>query len=164
MVSILTWAFSAPDYRFACGSLVSIALLTLVLFIDNNKERCLAKAGNITLLLFTIAMIVLSAKRTHNFHAYLITFSDKEDTKALSSIINTPYSTVDQAKRCGFYPNYLPYKMDSVTVFVSSDLNGRCYDKFPAVASDEALTKKFQPISSIEVRGSSLQDGFRSKK
>lgn len=163
LISTLAWIASAPDYRFACGILVSIAFLTLVLLFG-TKERKLPKAGNLALLFFTVAMLGLSAKRTHNYYALLSTFEDREGVKPLSSILYTPYSSGDQAKRRKFFPAYIPHQMGEVTIFISTDPDGRCYDKLPAVPDDNILPTKFQPISKIEARGNSLRDGFRPKR
>lgn len=164
MASIVAWFVSAPDYRFACGSLISIAFFSLVLLFDNGKEKLLPKAGNIVLLFFTLIIMGLSVKRTHNHYALLSTFEDREGVKPLISVIYTPYSSDDQAKRRKFYPDYLPYKMNTISILISTDPSGRCYDKFPAVASDESEATKLQSIHSIEARGNSLRDGFRPKK
>ena len=58
-------------------------------------------------------------------------------------------------------------QINNIDFYISLDESGRSFDQFPSsVVSTPIMlcTKKFTPIEALELRGSSLQEGFRSKK
>lgn len=163
VVCVLIWLFSAPSYRFISGILMGVSFLSLIL-IFSGKDKRYPKVAMIVSLLFSGTLLFLAIKRTHNFYSMFHLAEERAGVRNASSILLLPYNALEQAKARGNYPEFTEYKMNGITIYISSDEIGRAYDKLPGVAKQNAEAKRFQPITTVEPIGTTLKEGFRPKK
>lgn len=169
-VGIIFWWYSAKDFRFGSGVIISTLLITFVLLVGNIRKRIVAKSiytGTIILMLtFSLYWTTcwLNDKRFDNDHPH---------KRSLYSVIISPldpcytYQLVDHE----FVQNE-ELNIGSITVYMkdrSPRTNLVYLEKLLSVAKIDFKDEGFQcgrilDISSIETRGNSIEDGFRAKR
>lgn len=164
LIYILYWYALAPDFRFANGAFFGMTFLIVSLFISEQKYY--RKQANVVILLFASLMLLTSFKRIFNYYQLLYPVSTKEGRTPFYSALYMPYSSKDQAEARHIPQEYSEYEMGEITLYITSDtLQGICYDVLPATSLEPLKKHTRGPdISTIEARGSTLQDGFRPKK
>ena len=153
LVSILVWAIGGPDIRFIAGILCSVIFTGGILFLKSSRLPLLGKTIS---FLFVIGIFTWNSYNLYNFD------TQTYNSQIISHIAYKPYSVIDQKKKQGIdvEKNFAPYPLnESITIMVNSNLS---YDIFPSTIY--STYAKFLPIDCLEARGSSLQDGFRTKE
>jgi uncharacterized MnhB-related membrane protein len=157
------WLLSAPDVRFASGIICGTTFF-IINFICGKRHMHFPRLGSI---MFYCTIIILSAISVNRSVRYNKKVSDNYLAGGLyerKDIFIKPYSSIDQNY---LYPsNYEEVKMNGLTVYLTKDLN--LFGKIPRVKdiSSKIIAPhgKLQGIITIEARGNTLQEGFRTKK
>lgn len=151
---------SAPDFRFIFGYILAGILLSFAILYD-NKNIIFPKSGKYTISLIVLFLCIISA---HKFDVA---------TKRIGATFNTPIDFLAlyhhrSSKNIG---DFKEYNIDGMTIYLSArKMDNRTYDLLPATAEGgipfglPSGGLKIQNISTIEPRGKTLQDGFRTKK
>lgn len=163
LITILCLIFgiiSAPDFRFIFGYILANILLSSAILFD-DKKISFSKSGRYITCLFVLSLCIISI---HKFNVA---------TKRIGATFN---NTIDflalyhhrSSKNIG---EFKEYKMGEITVYLSArKMDNRTFDLLPATAEGGipfGLPNgglKIQNIKTIEPRGKTLQDGFRTKK
>jgi hypothetical protein len=164
LVYTVLWYFLAPSFRFANGALFGMSFLVVSLFIP--KEKYCPKMHLPIMSLCILLLFLSSFKRTYNFYKLLYPVSLKEGRTPFYSALYIPYSSIHQAEARHNPQEFSEYKMGNhVVIFVSNNTRqGICYDIFPATSSGRLSAHTRSPgIETIELRGKTLQEGFRPK-
>lgn len=162
-VSILCILFvivTAPDFRFANGYIIGSLFLFwyVLLSLFNREKQSIPKLG-------TAIMIA--------FLALLFVFVFIEDRKSIKSL-DIKFCKEDLVKMAIVQEKYFldidckEYSLGNFHILVT-DWDTRTFDLFPATNSggipfDYFRGDKLQDVRTIEARGESLNDGFRTKK
>jgi len=163
IIGIIFNMASAPDFRFMYGYIWGGAFLHIFIFLHIIKKQSFVfKNGNIILLLFALFMGYASFK----MRLLLVSYIYEKDKNKLKTIIYTP---LPHPRSYESEKKFDTYKMGPFDIFVTVDENGRTFDKLPATnPTGLPFTpfdgNKIQNIKTVENRGNSLQDGFRTKK
>lgn len=153
LLSIFIWAVGGPDTRFIVGVLCAVIFTGGILFLKSTRLPLLGKT---TSFLFVIGIFTWNSYNLHSFE------TQTYNSHIISHIVYKPYSVIDQKKTQGIdvEKDFTPYPLNNgVTIMVNSNLS---YDIFPSTIY--STYAKFLPIDCLEARGSSLQDGFRTKE
>ncbi len=160
---IVYWYLVAPDFRFVGGVMFGLVGLTICLFFSENKsEKNILK--KIVVLGLTVLSFLVFGKQMYYYAGYVDLRNDKPQ---LYSLLIMPYnSQLLVEKMQGWEIEYEPLDIGNGVIIYTTDHESACtFDKLPATSSIVGgLHKKFQDISSIEARGTSLQEGFRAKE
>lgn len=153
LLSIFIWAVGGPDIRFIVGVLCAVIFTGGILFLKSTRLPLLGKT---TSFLFVIGIFTWNSYNLHSFE------TQTYNSHIISHIIYKPYSVIDQKKTQGIdvEKDFTPYPLNNgITIMVNTNLS---YDIFPSTIYNTYA--KFLPIDCLEARGSSLQDGFRTKE
>ncbi len=107
-------------------------------------------------------MFLISTKRIYNY--YLSNKLDESKTKneLVQSLFIKPYSAFSQAEQLMNFQGFSKFKMQDITFYMANEKElGVVYDIIPATSR---YRFRYQPIETIELRGTTLQEGFRPKK
>lgn len=157
LFSIVFWAISAPDFRFISGVMYAMFFCVLVLLFPSLAQRTFSRFGKYFICLFVLMLLLTSFKRTFNYYHKL-----KEHPGAYprSVVWYKQYSAQAQESK--------PIPFDSVVYngvkfYLSLDGMGKTYDKLPASVKvvKDSLTPKYMPLEALEMRGTTLKEGFR---
>ncbi|NDV68219.1 hypothetical protein [Dysgonomonas sp. 25] len=173
LLSIIFWHLSAPDFRFAYGHLYGTAFLGIIFFLSliRKEQTIFPKSGMIVTAFVVIALLLSSAKNTLTTGNTITEMAGQTTKEAFTERLikpsqhqdYIPYMT-DPAKKP------VPYQMGEVTIYVTP--KGQKEDNFDVIpAADyrglphtDFLGYKLQNIKTIESRGNTIQDGFRTKE
>jgi hypothetical protein len=151
---ILYWYISAPDYRFSNGFIWGTIFITVIIMLNKKEEiNFWNKYGSITFMIATTLIFLLSIKNT--FNLYHSTTPDK-----LNTIYIYPYSS-------GTLSNVEVYKINDDSAFYLTDEIEGSNNEFPVIVRsglpDLFYRNKIQNYKTVEMRGTSFKDGFRTK-
>lgn len=156
LLCIIFGIISAPDFRFINGYIFGCTFIVYyILFLIFKQNNLffprLGKTIASVYLLLTVLFVISN-----------VYFSQKLDGKDLLKTCYLP-------KRDKPEIEYTKYQLGSIPIYLSDDEYARVFDLFPATSSkglpfEPFMGYKIQSIKTIEPRGNSFQDGFRTKK
>lgn len=166
---LLVWYKGGPDPRFVGGVLFALIYFLLFVLLSSKEEKKMPRIGVLAVIAFTGFMVVWSVKRTDRFINMFNIRQSTTNTRPLSDILVKQYPYKELLRSRGWYKDeFLPMTLDNgITIYVSKSPEvpqGRfvCFETyFPCIILKEDEYSKYQDISEIEVRGTSLQDGFK---
>ncbi|MDR2955295.1 MAG: hypothetical protein LBV43_09460 [Prevotella sp.] len=147
--SILLSLINAPDFRFVNGFILGNMLILCVIIFEDKKSYFI-KSGKYIAATFVLCIFAIT----------MVTNELKGDASLLLKPqgASTAYSGVTE------------YPLGSVTILITDDPHYRTFYTLPCSTLEECLPfrantgDKLQDLRTIEARGESLQDGFRTKK
>lgn len=166
MIYLIYWYILAPDPRFANGAYLGLDFLLISLLLSNNIKKY-PKFGKLLIPIFALTLLLTSFKRTYNYYKLLYPTSIKEGRVSLKTIFYKPYSSKSQSEaRRVPQGEFTIYKLGDLDIYITPDWNrGATYDMLPSTSLEALrIPLKYQPLKTIEARGTTLQEGFRPKK
>ena len=168
---VLIWYKGGPDPRFLGGVLFAFVFFTAFLLLSTKEERCFRWVGMMFLSVFMCLMIIWPVTRTIRFYDMFGLWNKKEGVRPASDALVKQYPYRELLKSRRFYiDEFLPYQLsNTITIYSSKSPeipNGRfvCFDApFPCIVLKADNPMKYQYISNIEPKGTTIQDGFRPK-
>lgn len=159
------WFMSAPDFRFALGSILGMIFLIsyMILSIKNKESVCIPKTGSRIFLAISVLVLCLSINRTVNFTKFLTLIPASDERPPLYIVLYEPYSSKYQIKVKDISTEFSEYKSNGVCIYVSEDVAGRSFDKIPCM-NKFIYTDELKNTEIIEARGKSIYNGFRVKE
>ncbi|MGA7604277.1 MAG: hypothetical protein WCA79_00010, partial [Anaerolineales bacterium] len=132
-VGIFFWLFTAPTFRFGYAYLFACIVLASALIIFRFKSVKRNSSATVSLSLVVFAVL---------FQVYILTTTVGLSTLSQRALLPSDY-----------YPsNVLPCPIGNTTFYCAQKLGLCNYEAFPCIP---------KPQANVELRGSSLQDGFR---
>lgn len=163
------WFFFAHDFRFGSGYVFTAIFLGVVSVI-NNRNWIFPSLSMIAITLLISWMTIFSARSASYYWDYLNRY-ELSIIERFARMIKTPYNVKDKMTEVKMSENiidsysFTPYKLnDAVSINISSYHCGWCFDSIPAIP-DINIVPEFwtaRKPESIEARGNSLKDGFRT--
>lgn len=154
--TLLYWFFSARDYRFVYGVLLSVILFCSFILFPNYKLN--KSVAYVVLSIITIVSLVFSVNWSRQYYMQI----EKYEKYPFGRMLYTPYLISDKLRNFD-YSKLEPYHINENTVIYISRYYGGCsYTILPTVAVFESDSKA-QDIKTVEMRGDSLQEGFSTK-
>lgn len=147
-IAMLLCFANAPDFRFFNGFIFGNALVACLIILDNSRRKIQFANKGIYIACVAVAAVFVTAKA--------ITPLDAICELSVKPIGSAPYDDVEE------------YKLGDVTILLTNDSRFRSFYTLPCT-SKEGLPfnpyrgYKLQSIETIEARGRSLQEGFRTK-
>lgn len=171
LICILFWYVSARDFRFASGYLLGCSLLTVFLATQLWNRRAVLRMKLKKRLVFILitAMVMISLfKNNQAFKLFIRPNTDLLTKDLYISKLFNIYTDPD-IKKNGYYSKMEKYNMGDVVIFLSPHYGYFGDDLLPATYKGglpfDSFTKdKIQSIETVECRGKTIQDGFRTKK
>lgn len=171
LATLCLWFSGGPDPRFLGGILFAVMYFDLFILLARAKEKKCRRIGIIILSMFTLIMAYWPITRTDRFIDMFHLSNDNKRARPIWSIIYKQYPYRELLKSWNAYEDkFTPYQLGNLTIYTSRSPeipNGRfvCFDSpFPCTVFKADDLSKYQDITTIEARGNSLQDGFRSKE
>jgi len=162
LVCILSGMILAPDLRFSSGYIFGAAFFVFNLIIVSvKKERFPAPKTGKAMLVFTLlSFMLITIDKYQRIPAYF-RFS-ATSPGFVKSIAVHPWQAKPQRE-------YTPYRMENITVYLTHKYDVRTFDTLPSanpmgIPFQPFTGNKVQNIKTVEARGESIQDGFRTKK
>lgn len=143
LAAYLFWMIMAPDIRFALGILCGVIAIPIYLFADRYKIKISHKYVNYIGISYIALISIIS---------YRYFYSIKDPQKSYSSIIYKPQG-MELLRKETVYTIYAPVTINNLRLYIP--LSG-CIDCELPCSRDY--------IDNIEMRGPTLQEGFRGKK
>ncbi len=172
LATVGLWYVGGPDPRFIGGILFAILYYIVYLLFSTSKEKYFSRCGLLLVCSFSVLMIYWAISRSIKFYNMFDIGTPKVNSRPLSDILVRQYPYRELLKSGGLYIyKFVPYTLkNGCVIYISKSPeipNGRfvCFeDPFPGTVLKADEYSKYQDISTIEPRGESLQDGFRSKQ
>jgi len=139
----LFWAFMAPDERFGFGFIVIAALAPFMLFNIEVKNKIWLKVPQILLLVFFVYSIQKGFKLIEKHRS----------DRTYISFLYEPQS-IEFVKNYASTHGFRSYRLDDIIIYTPI-LSQRCFD--------HELPCAVEYTNNIEMRGKSIEDGFRPK-
>ncbi|GAB6008322.1 LIC_10190 family membrane protein [Dysgonomonas reticulitermitis] len=157
------WLLSAPDVRFASGIICGTTFF-IISFICGKRHIHFARLGSIMFYCTIITLSVISINRSIGYNKKISENHLAGNLYEIKDLLIRPFSSIDQTV---VHPsNYVKSEMNGLTIYLTKDVN--LFDKFPRFKDISpkiiAPHGKLQGIITIEARGNTLQEGFRTKK
>ena len=153
-IAVIFWFLSAPDFRFAYGFILPFCIIPFYLFIDILLRKCPVNVNrqnslNLIVVVFTILFVALQAIRW--------SYYQRDTTTSILTLLYKP-QTLDYTKKLkeekfGGEIVFVRHNINNVDIY-SPNFETHCYDCPLPCGSDYT--------GGIEMRGKTLQDGFRS--
>ncbi len=160
LITLLCLIFSlstAPDFRFNYGYILGSLLLSINILTESRVVQ-FPRCGKFVLIFILCCLCIVS---TYKF----ITASKRIGMKFETMIDFVALYHHRSSKNIG---NFQEYKMGNQTIYVTVDeSDSRSFDLLPAVSKGGfpfSRSFKLQDIRTIEMRGNTLQEGFRTKE
>lgn len=170
LLSFIYWLLTAPDYRFNTGCICGL-LFWIAAYIFSQKKVAkiaISKQGQFVHIAVIICILVLATTRSKNYYNLLISQYSPTSDFSTSSIFIKPFSAKHQKRIKNIEEGFNNYTIGNQTIFLTKDKFGRGLDKLPSTLdiSPKLINSegKIQNVNTIEFRGSSLQEGFRTKR
>lgn len=164
LASFLYWLLSAPDVRFASGIICGTTLFILNTFFY-KKITSYPKLGTILFFGAISIMLILSVNRANRYHKWMVEFKDSIKPYNKSNLLIKPFSAKDQML-IDSPTDSSEYQTNGITIYLTKD--GNSYGKLPRTKDISpaivAPASKLQNAKTVEARGKTLEDGFRTKK
>jgi hypothetical protein len=184
-VNIIYWLLTAPSIRFGYGYVFSLFFLAVILLFfqkkqDNTKLNTLllaveSKSGKrytsfnlckyVSIFLFGF-IFIHSYKHVSDYRPFLRKYCDYSKSQSNMRVFYAPYSTNHQITETSKRMNisgipFEPYKINNnITIYIATEERGFIYDIVPATSNVERGAQNYH---NLEARGTSIQDGFKSK-
>ncbi|NDV79247.1 hypothetical protein [Dysgonomonas sp. 511] len=152
-LSLITGTINAPDFRFNLGYILGCGFLVTVLILG-NKRGILRINKVLTYSVLIIFILLMLQKTVLNFTEY----KDEITTDILFKQWRPKHNT-----------DFVEYKLEGGTVYLTKHDGIEAHDVIPAtcvggVPFNPFIGCKAQDIRTIESRGTTFQDGFRTKQ
>lgn len=163
VAGILFSLISAPDFRFMYGYILGCAFIHICILASFVKEKTSRlKIQNIVLAAASLFFCYSAFK----MRLLVVSYIYKQDKELLMTIIKKP---ITHPRSYEDDKAFEVYKMGEIPIYITVKENGRTFDKLPAtnptgIPFTAFDGNKVQNIKTVENRGNSLQDGFRTKK
>lgn len=184
-INIIYWLLTAPSIRFGYGYIFSLFFLAVILFFfqkkqDNTKLNTLlltveSKSGKryssfnlckyVSIFLFGF-ILIHSYKHASNYRPFLREYCGYSKSQSNMRVFYAPYSTNNQITETSKLMEingmpFEPYRINNnITIYIATEERGFIYDIVPATSNVERGAQNYH---NLESRGTSIQDGFRSK-
>lgn len=159
LICLVFGYISAPDFRFLDGYIVGVFFLTInaILLYQKKGETSFTKYGKATVVLICIACILITLKYNMAIYKTYFLYTDNEYTHLLYKPLMFDRGT-----------KFTEYKSGEITIYVTKKPGAEPGDILPATSSgglpfEPFLGDKIQDVKTIETRGRTLQEGFRTK-
>lgn len=193
LATILFWLVNARNYRFAYGILSSMIFFVFYLVVPDLKGKFLRIVLKGTVCMVILGFSFFAYRwGVERYMSYLSIFEYKNN-QPVETLMIRPLS-VNGKKKDALLNEYLgglmiymnkeelrkyvdsipeiekryftTYKMsNTIEIYISTLREGSSYDYFPCVADKESSQAgKFENITNVEPRGTSLSEGFRVKR
>ncbi|MBK5721714.1 hypothetical protein JGH11_12615 [Dysgonomonas sp. Marseille-P4677] len=171
ILTIGVWYIGGPDPRFIGGTLFAMLYYISFLTLSTYKEKLFPKAGLIFITAFALIMGYWAISRSIKFYNMFDLKTPKANSRPVSNILIRQYPYRELLKSATIYNDrFDTYKFENGNIIYISKSpeipNGRfvCFESpFPCTVLKADELGKYQDISTIEPRGSTLQYGFRPK-
>jgi len=166
-IGIVFTLIFAPDFRFMNGYIFGIIFLALITALSLFKKKITIPHRITNPALITIFSMFLCISA---FYIYkkVVTAEDEDEyrtelpkSEKAIKLLQHPFKRIDGT-------SYNTYNMNGITIYLTKDIEFRTYDILPAT-DDQGLPfftfigHKVQSIKTIECRGNSIEDGFKTK-
>lgn len=161
LAGFLMWFFTAPDYRFAYGIII-LSIVFPILLIDDILKYIQDKLIKYIHLKYfnylntgvkVIVFIYLFIYGVNFIKIGAGEIKKYVPEKSFTSLIYIPYSFENVKNKQNVTFN--EHQINGITTYTPSEGNDQCFDKFPCSP---------YYFKNIELRGSTLKNGFRVKK
>lgn len=158
LVGIAVWFFNAPDFRFIYALILALVFILVYLLLENVEalQQVTKKFEhfklNVVLTIITIIFVGLYSGRW--------VYYQKAETESFIDLIKVPTS-IEYTRTIKGAPapdEYFPVEINGMTLYQKSgsDRDLLCFDCILPCSNDY--------VGGIEMRGETLQDGFRCRK
>lgn len=165
-IFMVYWIISAPSHRFASGVIFGTMFLIITLLLGQRGEKKLSKNYNY-LLICTCCIFFLIAIRTSVPNYMTLPYGTSQNDYQKKDVFFKPCVSKYKVKSTNVVPGFSTYNMNGLRIYISEDAKGRTFDKLPATSNEgfpvSPSVTTIQHISTVEARGTSLQEGFRTK-
>lgn len=157
IVGIIVWFFNAPDFRFIYSLILGQFYIVLFFIVQSYRSRKIG-FSNIKEKKISFALAIISIIFVASFSGRWVYYKKGEDIK-LSDLIKVPTS-IEYVRESKGYPTidscYFVIE-NGIKIFrvSSSDRDVLCFDYNLPCSADY--------VGGIEMRGETLQEGFRCK-
>lgn len=160
ILSIVFGVISAPDLRFFNSYIYGCIFLSACILLSFwNKDKLSRKNG---MVITTAVVICFVGWVGHSTKGMIDSDNFKRTPQNMQSLLIRPWHPP--------YTNeYTEYRMGDITIYLTNEGNPRTLDKLPAtneggIPFEPFIGGKAQSIKTVEMRGKSIRDGFRTKK
>lgn len=149
----------APDFRFSYGYILGCLFIALrILFPSEQSEAIKFRIRKTAVIAPIICFVLFTGWKNL---AYTRNYAVQLNSKNLISILLKPWNPRPPI-------DFTEYKMGCTTIFLTKKEGAPAFDKIPAssiggLPSDSYSGGKAQSVETLECRGNSIQDGFRTK-
>ncbi len=161
LLSVITGLLFAPDLRFINGFLFGIALLMICMSIKlfKKEEILFRRTSNAMIIMFTLLFMIVSFK---NKDRIIFNISKGRLTEMLYKPMPHPLSNHDKSE-------FDEYNLNGTVIYITRNGDDRTFEMLPAtnptgIPYSPFEGNKIQHIETVELRGSALSEGFRTKK
>ncbi|NDV78193.1 hypothetical protein [Dysgonomonas sp. 511] len=166
-IYILYWLISAPDIRFVLGVFYGVIFLATIIITNQYPQKQLYSCCRKFIFpVFVLGIICSTASIPYYAIRKIISFPPDTSRHLLQNVLYMPYSAKMEAQEKNSGLDFEAYDMgNGITIYITTDSLGRSFDIIPATAPYNIKgILKYQDIRTVEPRGTSLQDGFRTRK
>lgn len=165
LLSFTYWLLSAPDVRFASGIICGTAFFILNFIVYQRKDR-FHRLKTALLYSTIVIMVIMSVNRSNHYHRWMEDYKSVITPYNKMSLLIRPFSAKDQQLEPNLLDSCTEYNTNGITIYVTKDGNPfgrlpRAKNISPHIVSPHG---KLQSVETVEARGYSLKDGFRTKK
>lgn len=158
LVGMMVWFFNAPDFRFIYSFILAEVFILALLMLENKKvvqqvlDKCEHFNLNVVLTIITIIFVGLHSGRW--------VYYQKAETESLVNLLKVPTS-IEYTRTIKGAPapdEYFPVEINGMMLYQKSpsDRDLLCFDCILPCSNDY--------VGGIEMRGETLQEGFRCRK
>ena len=161
--TIVVWLISGPDIRFISGIIFAFPALLLTTFFNTKTTSHFVRLGTASLFMFCFIIGGWSIRRIYYTHRTVVT-SIVANHKPFADILITPYTEEEKIEIYGINieDHFQAHRLNNnITIYISDLMY--TLEILPSTV-DKTIPGKYMDYRDIEVRGESLQDGFRVKK
>ena len=173
--NFIYWMFTAPDFRFGLSIIFSLIFFSIILSIENTNitiSPSLKSLFGILPIALLLSITYTSFLRSPKY--YYDSLSSRNHPDPISTMLIKPYSIKYKVQdnqnyeksSIGHNFDFIPYSFNEyITIYISTHEYGYSFDILPSTGDINIASEwKFQDIKTIEVRGKTLQEGFRPQK
>jgi len=160
-LSIITGLLFAPDMRFINGFLFGVAFITICIVINLMKKEEIIFLGAKNAILVIIVLLFMAVSFKNKDHI-IYNINENKFVAMLYKPLPNYFSTYNSK-------NFSHYNLNGTIIYITKEDNNRTFDMLPAtslygIPFSPFHYDKIQNIKTIELRGTSLHNGFRTKK
>lgn len=154
LCGFIFWFSSAPDFRFAYGFIISLVFIPIHLILNTIKNEKIIRSNLNIRILISICIVLFLTLQAIRWTCYQI-----DTTQPIYSLLYKPQN-IDFTKKLkeDFHRTkieFVPVEINNMIIYTST-VETHCYDCPLPCGSDYT--------GGIEMRGKTLQEGFRTKE